>query len=99
MKRIVSLILLAIVCLGVCSCGVDSEAPDGMQLASNDSAAYLLYVPKTWTLGAASEYASAIYSADDPSNVSVFFFAPETDEGISEYWEKFAEEYKRPSRQ
>ena len=94
MKKIISALLVAVICLAVSACAFDSDAPDGMQLASNDNVAYKLYVPTTWTLGAASEYASASYSAADPSNVSVFFFAPETDETVEEYWAKFEEEYK-----
>ena len=65
-----------------------------MQKASNDKVAYVLWVPQTWSLGAANEYASAYYSIDDPSNVSVFFFAPEDKMSIEEYWESFEAEYK-----
>ncbi len=94
MKKIISILLIALVCLGVSACAFDSDVPDGMQLASNDKVAYCLYVPNTWSLGAASEYASAYYSLEDPSNVSVFFYAPETDMTVEEYWASFEAEYK-----
>ena len=94
MKRIISILLTAVICFALASCAIDSEAPEGMQRASNDKVAYVLWVPQTWSLGAASEYASAYYSVDDPSNVSVFFFAPEGNMTVEEYWKSFEEEYK-----
>ena len=94
MKKIISVLLVALMCLGLASCTIDSEAPDGMQRASNDKVAYVLWVPQTWSLGAASEYASAYYSVDDPSNVSVFFFAPDGEMSVEEYWTSFEAEYK-----
>lgn len=92
MKKIVSLLLAFVFCAGLCACSAD--APDGMQLASSDKAAYLLYVPTTWTLGASNEYASAYYSSDDPSNVSVIFFSPEEEKDLDDYWSDFEAEYK-----
>lgn len=93
MKKIISLLLVFAFCVGFCACA-SGDAPEGMQVASSDKAAYLLYVPTTWSLGVTSEYASAYYSSEDPSNVSVFFFPIDDNKDIAEYWEGYAKEYK-----
>ena len=64
---IATLTLLTLVLSG-CS---DNAAPDGYQNAAGDSEAFYLYVPTTWVLNNSGGTASAYYSSDDYSNVSM----------------------------
>lgn len=64
---IATLTLLTLVLTG-CS---DKTAPDGYQNAAGDSEAFYLYVPTTWVLNNSGGTASAYYSSDDYSNVSM----------------------------
>ena len=64
---IATLTLLTLVLTG-CS---DKTAPDGYQNAAGDSEAFYLYVHTTWVLNNSGGTASAYYSSDDYSNVSM----------------------------
>ena len=57
----------------------NAEAPEGMQLASNDDVAYRFYVPASWVLDKSLPTSSAYVSESDRSNVNVTVFMP--DEG------------------
>ena len=48
MKKIISAIILAALCIALISCGNDAGVPDGMQDVSSDGVAYSLYIPATW---------------------------------------------------
>lgn len=74
----------------------DANAPDGMQIASDDAAEYFLYVPSNWSVNQTSSANAA--TAPDGSFVSVVPYLP-TGEGISvrEYFEKSEEMMKMTS--
>lgn len=55
----------------------DAEAPEGMQLASNDDVAYRFYVPKSWVLDKSVPTSSAYVSESDRSNVNVTVYMPD----------------------
>lgn len=62
----------------------DAEAPEGMQLASNDDVAYRFYVPAQWTLDRRLPTSSAYVSESDRSNVSVTVYMPDSDHMTAE---------------
>lgn len=71
----------------------DAEAPDGMQLASNDDVAYRFYVPDNWILDKYLPTSSAYVSEMDRSNVGVTVYMPEVDQMTAEeYWAMCLEE-------
>ena len=65
----------------------DANAPEGMQISSNDTAEFYLYVPTSWTVDQTSTANAA--TAPDGSYISVVPYLPSSD-GISvrEYFEK-----------
>ena len=71
-----TLTLLTLVLTG-CS---DKTAPDGYQNAAGDSEAFYLYVPTTWVLNNSGGTASAYYSSDDYSNVTMTCMVIDPDE-------------------
>ena len=75
----------------------DAEAPEGMQLASNDDVAYRFYVPKSWVLDKNLPTSSAYVSESDRSNVNVTVYMPEVDhiESVDDYWATCLEELKK----
>lgn len=75
----------------------DAEAPEGMQLASNDDVAYRFYVPKSWVLDKNLPTSSAYVSESDRSNVNVTVYMP--DEGafatVDDYFNFCLDELKQ----
>lgn len=74
----------------------DAEAPEGMQLASNDDVAYRFYVPESWVLDKRLPTSSAYVSETDRSSVNVTVYMPEVDhiESVDDYWATCLEELK-----
>ena len=95
MKKIIAVLLLAIMVLGVVSCGEQVEAPSGFQVASVDSDPFYLYVPNSWTSNASSGISSAYCST--AGSVLVSAFAQKNDAGISleQYTAKTLESFQR----
>ncbi len=83
MKRIVSILLLMIICVMAVSCSeAEVKIPDGMKLASGEGALYYFFVPNAWTVKDGNP-PTAFISATDMSNVSVIAYvleAPNADE-------------------
>ena len=81
MKRSLCLFisLLTVITLVLSGCS-DNTAPDGYQNAAGESEAFYLYVPTTWALNNSGGTASAYYSSDDFSNVSMTCMVIDPDE-------------------
>ena len=72
MKRSLCFLISILTLLSLVLTGcADKEAPDGYQNAAGESEAFYLYVPTTWALNNSGGTASAYYSSDDFSNVSM----------------------------
>ena len=92
MKKFVSIILLAALCLAMAACGKDNGTPDGMQDVSGEGVAYSLYIPATWN--PSHDVDGGYYSQDDKSSVNVTSYYPDIDTPtIAAYWEKCKESY------
>ena len=92
MKKLISLIILAVLCLSMAACGKDSGVPDGMQDVSGDGVAYSLYIPAAWN--PSHDIDGGYYSQDDKSSISVTSYYPELDTpNIESYWNKCKESY------
>ena len=76
MKRIISVLLLAIICVFTVSCGDKSEVkvPDGMKQISNEDDLFYLFVPSNWTSDRGYGNPYAYVSGNDNSNVTVMFY-------------------------
>ncbi len=100
MKRIISFAvmfaLIFTVAAATSSCGEkDKSVPDGMQLASADTATYCFYVPENWKCDVASGATTAYYSNSDTSNVSVMTFSmPNTDSDVADWWKSFSTDFE-----
>ena len=100
MKRIISVVIAALLvfaALFLASCGKNTDGtPDGMKLASGDSASYLFYVPETWQCDVASGATSAYYSNRDTSSVNVMTFSMNySDASAADWWSEFEEDFKK----
>jgi len=105
MKRILSLILLAVICLFAVSCGKDSdvEVPDGMKLISEEDDLFYLFVPTSWKEDRGYGNPYAFVSGNDNSNVNVMFHllntTPESngtrEPYIDAYWAEFENSVKK----
>lgn len=92
MKKFVSIILLAALCLAMAACGKDNGTPDGMQDVSGEGVAYSLYIPATWN--PSHDVDGGYYSQDDKSSVNVTSYYPDIDTPtIAAYWEMCKESY------
>ena len=81
MKRSICFLILILTLLSLVLTGCsDKEAPDGYQNAASESEAFYLYVPTTWVLNNSGGTASAYYSSDDYSNVSMTCMVIDPDE-------------------
>ncbi|MBR2370717.1 MAG: hypothetical protein IKA82_01725 [Clostridia bacterium] len=89
-KSILSILLLLVLVLGMASCS-NAEAPDGMQLASEDNVPYCLYVPKSWVVDNDDNFSSAYFSATDTSNVTVTSYPDSMT--VEKYWETCVADY------
>ncbi len=97
MKRIASILLALIFCLGLASCAADPDVPDGYKLVSGDDVAYRFYAPLSWSVNEGTGWDSVYYSTSDRSLVSVTLYTPEPgQESIGEFW-KYVEELYRKS--
>jgi len=85
MKKLLCVLLLAVVALSLFSCGNDVETPEGMQLVSGDNVAYRFYVPKTWTINDVDP-PSAYFSITDKTNILVTTYPVEEMTTLDEYW-------------
>ena len=81
MKRSLCLFISLITVLTLVLSGcADKDAPEGYQNAAGESEAFYLYVPTTWVLNNSGGTASAYYSSDDYSNVSMTCMIIDPDE-------------------
>ena len=73
MKKILSLLLIAILALTLVACGAsENGAPNGMKLASNPEIVdYTLYVPESWFIRESAGYTMAQAAQTDTSSVIV----------------------------
>lgn len=78
--------ILTVLTLVLTGCA-DNAAPEGYQNAAGESEAFYLYVPTTWVLNNSGGTASAYYSSDDYSNVTMtcMVIDPEEMDDLSEY--------------
>ncbi len=72
----------------------DADAPNGMQLASNDDVAYRFYVPATWVLDTTLPTSSAYVSTSDRSNVNVTSYMPSESMSAETYWQQHLRELR-----
>jgi len=76
MKRIISVLLLAVICIFAVSCGDKNEVktPDGMKQISDKDDLFYLFVPNNWTADRGYGNPYAYVSGEDNSNVTVMFY-------------------------
>ena len=72
MKRIFKLLpILFILIIGLCSCGEDSDAPEGMQLVrGGEGWGYNFYAPEEWTASSYGDFACAYVSSANRTSVT-----------------------------
>lgn len=73
MKKLLSLLLVLVLCFSLFACkDKDEEAPEGMKaVATNASLGFTFYVPEPWVDSSYGKIASAYVSALDTSSVSL----------------------------
>ena len=74
---------------------VDSDTPDGMEIASGKNTEYRLYVPKAWICDAESGVSEAYFSESDRSNVLVTSYVPDEALTIADYFASCEADYKK----
>lgn len=79
MKKIISVIILVVLCFTLVSCGnSEVEIPKGMKSASEGSTLYYLFVPNNWSVKP-GEPPTAFVSAEDMSNITVVAYMLEAE--------------------
>ncbi len=92
MKKIISFVILAALCLSITSCSKDASVPEGMQDASGDGVAYSLYIPTSWSR--TTDVDGGFYSQNDKSSITVTSYYPDADTiSIEAFWNKCKEGY------
>lgn len=92
MKKIMSVLLLAVLMFTMVSCG-DKDIPDGMKLASASNVPYKFFVPMSWIADEKDNVSMAYYSIDDESNVTVTAYAASL--SVDEFWTNCCEDYAK----
>lgn len=100
MKKLASLFLAALICLGaimLSSCQeTETDVPKGMKLASSEDADYIMYVPENWRVDRSTLYTSAYFSSGDTSSISTAAYGMNfTDNSVDEWWKSFEEEMSK----
>lgn len=91
MKKILSVLLIAIMAFSLVACKDDGDVPDGMKLASNkDYVLYSLFVPEDWIVDESSATTVAHVSDADKSSVSVVQWnLTESTKDIDTWWSEY----------
>ena len=94
MKKVLSVILLVVLCMTLVACG-EPDAPEGYKLVSDKDESYRFYAPTTWNLNNSNGISCVYYSSDDPSMVLISKYLPDADQsGITALWEIMENSYK-----
>ncbi len=73
----------------------DKKTPEGMKIASFDSAEYRLYVPTDWVCNMSDKLSQAYYPESGRPNVSLTSVSPDTDMSVEEYFALAEASYKK----
>lgn len=88
MKKIISLIIAAVMLLAVVGCAKEADIPSGFKLASNEICDFNFVVPETWTVSLSEGTVAAYCSPADPSSISVMPGELEnSDSSVEDWWE------------
>ena len=71
----------------------DKKTPDGMKIASFDSAQYVFYVPMAWECSLADKLSEA-HTPDNKANVTVTAYALESEKTAEEYFAECEKSYE-----
>lgn len=82
MKRLIAILLLAVLALSLVACAQNDDTPEGMQNVSTEDAMFNLYVPASWVPQTVSGIPGACVSSADGSNV--FAYASMLDDVIAD---------------
>ena len=97
MKRLISVILFAVMLVSVFAGCDESDVPDGYKLASNESCDFDFYVPQNWSVSLSSGTVSANTNAlNDKTSISVM--PGSLSAGITSldaWWESYLPEFRR----
>ena len=86
MKRILALLLLAVLCVGLVSCA-DDEVPKGMKNVATESAKFYLFVPDSWVSQSERGVSGATSPGGEKANVLVTQYLMEQLYTPQTYWE------------
>ncbi len=98
MKKIsvISLMLVLAMCVAVfsgCAKKEETEAPDGMKLASGEKVDYYMYVPETWKVDNSELYTAAYFSSGDATSISATAYGISAEiTTVDAWWTLFEEE-------
>lgn len=97
MKKIIYTITAILAILSLSSCESTTKvAPNGMiDVTAPDAYAYSLYVPQTWKSNSFNGVSMAIYSPDDPTNISVTQYSlNDGNLNANSFWESCKSDYQ-----
>lgn len=98
MKKISVISLMLVLCMCVlsfagCAKKEESDAPDGMKLASGEQVDYYMYVPETWKVDNSQLYTAAYFSSGDATSISATAYGISADiTSVDAWWALFEEE-------
>ncbi len=92
-KKIVSLLLVLLICLSAVACAKTDNAPEDMKSATVSGEPFILYVPESWNPNTVSGISGAYYASSLTALVTARYYTPDAPLSVDAYMDLCAAQY------